>query len=77
MKECVKPKRDRGSCYECGAQEHLSRSCSRKLKTPIPTGKQEQKETPQITSVIEIPIIDNEYLGTVEFLEARLISILV
>ncbi|XP_071577665.1 uncharacterized protein [Temnothorax nylanderi] len=68
MKECTKPKRDRGSCYECGVQGHGMRDCPQRQKKTTPTTEPEPKQsTPQVTSVTDQFVADNEYLKFVDF----------
>jgi len=62
-KDCDKAKKERGSCYECGATDHLMRDCKKKKQmTTVAAAATNPKEAQgEISNVIVPHESDNEY----------------
>lgn len=59
----MKPKRERDSCFECGAMDHKSWDCSQKKKTTaLPKETIKEETTGQISNVEELKGNANEFL---------------
>ena len=63
-KNCIKPKRDRGSCFQCGATNHKLRDCPQKGK--VMTGSKTPETTAQISNLVDDRRSNNEFLEIVE-----------
>lgn len=71
MKDCTKPKRERGSCYECGIHGHISRDCPRKKKT-TPSAVVAPKTDAQVSNVTcDHVAIKNEYVKPVDYAKEK------
>lgn len=67
-RNCDKPRRERGSCFECGATDHRVRECMQKKQTTTASTSAQTRtsEHTQISNVVEQQGSGNEYQKRVE-----------
>ncbi|KIL54994.1 hypothetical protein M378DRAFT_18345 [Amanita muscaria Koide BX008] len=62
-RECKKPKREKGACFECGKQGHVVKDCPQKKKKGGSKGKIKKVEEEPIEEPTEIEDEIEEEVG--------------